>query len=292
MLFSSGYAANIGAIQALVGHGDLVLSDELNHASIIDGCRLSRARVIVYPHADHRALANLLAAHRQQAQATLVVTESLFSMDGDVAPLREIAGVCAEHQAGLMVDEAHALGVFGSRGRGLCHAANVIPDVLVGTLGKAFGLTGAFVAGNDDAVRLVQNRARSFVFSTALPPGIAAAASAAVSLVAGADDARASLLGHAARLRTSLRDIGYRVPTGDGPIIPILVGDSGHVMELSNALFERGVFVHGIRPPTVAPGSSRLRVTPMATHTTEHIDFVINSFSEVRDLYQNITKDT
>ena len=281
VLFSTGYAANLGAIQALIGPGDLVLSDALNHASLIDGCRLSRARVEVYAHRDVGDLSRLLSVHRQGAARTLIVTDSLFSMDGVVAPVAEIADVARAYDAALMVDEAHALGVLGPAGRGVCAARGVLPDLVVGTLGKSFGAAGAFVAGSHDATALIRNRARSFVYSTAPPPPIVRAALAALPLVEEADDARARLLGHGNRLRTDLRALGYEVPDGESQILPILLGDNGLTMRLSSELLRSGVFVQGIRPPTVPAGTARLRMTPMATHEPEHIDAALRAFAEL-----------
>jgi 8-amino-7-oxononanoate synthase len=278
-LFASGYDANVGAIQALVGPGDAVFSDALNHASLIDGCRLSRAEVHVYAHRDVGHLESLLRLHRPRARRALIVTDSLFSMDGVVAPLRALATTAREFEAGLLVDEAHAIGVMGPRGRGLAAAQEVEPDALIATLGKSFGVAGAFVAGTEPLVALVRNRARSFVFSTAPPPMIARAATVALELVQGADEARRTLLGHARRLRAALRTLGYEAPEGESHIIPVLIGSNEATMQLSGRLLEQGVFVQGIRPPTVPPGTARLRVTPMATHTSEQIDRAIGAFA-------------
>jgi 8-amino-7-oxononanoate synthase len=282
LLFGSGYAANVGAISALVDEDSIVFSDRLNHASLIDGCRLSRARVHVYEHGDCNHVEQLLRAYRAEGRTALLITESLFSMDGDFAPLAELRALCDRYEVGLYVDEAHALGVHGPRGRGLCAAAEIEPDVLLGTLGKAFGCSGAFVAGQAATIGLVENRARSFVFSTASPELLAAAAVAAVDVVARADDRRAVLAAHAIRLREGLAALGYRVAPGASAIIPVHVGDSNATMQLSNVLLDAGVFVHGIRPPTVAPGSSRLRVTPIATHTEAQIADALAAFATVR----------
>ena len=281
VLFSSGYAANVGALQALVGPEDSVFSDALNHASLIDGCRLSRAEIHVYRHADLEHLEALLASHRPKARRALVLTDSLFSMDGDVAPLRGLAELTRRYDAGLMVDEAHALGVFGPEGRGLAAAEGVQPDLLVGTLGKSFGLAGAFVAASETMVTFLRNRARSFVYSTAPPPMLARAALAALSLVQDADDRRARLFRHAARIRRELRDLGLDVPPGTGPIVPVIIGENRRAMQFSEALLDHGVFVQGIRPPTVAPGSARLRLTAMATHEETQIDRAIEVFTEI-----------
>ncbi|KPK17115.1 MAG: hypothetical protein AMJ62_02540 [Myxococcales bacterium SG8_38] len=281
ILFSSGYDANVGTIQALVGPGDAVFSDALNHASLIDGCRLSRAEVHVYAHRDPGHLESLLRRHRGRAKRALIVTDSLFSMDGVAAPLPPIAELAKSFEAGLLVDEAHALGVMGPSGRGLAAAHGVEPDALIGTLGKSFGTAGAFVAGSEALVSLVRSRARSFVFSTAPPPMIARAALAALTVVREADEGRRSLLAHAGRLRTELRALGFEVPWGESQIVPVLVGHNDRAMLLSAQLLERGVFVQGIRPPTVPAGTARLRVTPMATHRPDHIEQAIDAFAAV-----------
>ena len=278
-LFANGYAANVGSIQALVGRRDVVFSDALNHASLIDGCRLSRASLHVYRHRDVEHLRSLLASHRGQGERALIVTDSLFSMDGVEAPLPALAMLAGEYHAGLLVDEAHALGVFGEKGRGLCAARGVLPDVLIGTLGKSFGAAGAFVAATEEIVTWIRNRARSYVYSTAPPPSTARAALAALALVREATEQRASLLRNAARLRSELTRLGYEMPPGQSQILPVMIGDNDRTMQLSSDLLEKGVFVHGIRPPTVAPGSARLRLTPMATHSANHIESVIDAFA-------------
>ncbi|MDH3200228.1 MAG: 8-amino-7-oxononanoate synthase [Myxococcales bacterium] len=280
-LFANGYAANVGTIQALVREGDAIFSDALNHASLIDGCRLSRARVHVYRHRDAEHLESLLHAHRTRAERALIVTDSLFSMDGVAAPLRDLARLAGSYDAGLLVDEAHALGVFGPQGSGLSAAAEIVPDVLIGTLGKAFGGAGAFVAATEAVVSLVQNRARSYVYSTAPPPSLARAGLAALSLVRRGSEARTTLLQHASRLRIGLRDLGYDLPRGESQILPVMIGDNDRTMRLSARLLEQGIFVQGIRPPTVPRGTARLRLTPMATHRPEHIDQAIKVFASL-----------
>jgi len=283
-LFSTGYAANVGTVQALVGPGDAIFSDALNHASLIDGCRLSRASVHVYSHRDVDQLESLLREHRPRARRALVITDSLFSMDGVTAPLRDIADLARSFDAGLLVDEAHALGVFGPSGRGLSASLGIEPDVVVGTLGKAFGVAGAFVAASEEIVSLIRNRARSFVYSTAPPPMVARAAIEALQLVRQADDARKTLLENADELRAKLRTLGFEVPNENTHILPVLIGDNERTMQLSAKLLERGVFVQGIRPPTVPEGTARLRLTPMATHRPEHIERAIGAFASlVRD---------
>jgi len=281
VLFSTGYSANLGTIQALVGPGDAIFSDALNHASLIDGCRLSRATVHVYSHRDSDHLESLLRDHRSRSRRALIVTDSLFSMDGVTAPLRDIATLARSFDAGLLVDEAHALGVFGPNGRGLSAAMGIEPDVVVGTLGKSFGVAGAFVAASEAVVGLIKNRARSFVYSTAPPPMIARAAVAALQLVREADDARTSLLRNAELLRSGLRTLGFRIPDENSQILPVFIGSNERTMQLSAKLLDRGVFVQGIRPPTVPAGTARLRLTPMATHRPEHIERVIDAFASL-----------
>jgi 8-amino-7-oxononanoate synthase len=280
-LFSTGYACNVGVVQALVGRDDLIFSDILNHASLIDGARLSRATIVVYRHNDPADLRRKLQKHRHEGRAALIMTESLFSMDGDLAPLGDLASLADEFGAGLLVDDAHALGVYGAQGRGLSHGFAHRVDVVIGTLGKALGAHGAFVAASADTVELIRNRARSYIFSTAPAPALARAAEVAAQLVEVAESRRTALHAHAQRLRAGLHDLGYRLVDGDGPIIPVLVGDSAATMALSQALLARGIFAHGIRPPTVPPGTGRLRVVPMATHSEDDIDEALAAFAEV-----------
>jgi 8-amino-7-oxononanoate synthase len=284
LLFSSGYAANVGLLSSLAGRDDVVFSDALDHASLIDGCRLSRARVVVYPHRDLEALGDLLRARRREGRLALVVTESVFSMDGVSPDLPALRALCDAHDAALVVDEAHALGVLGPAGAGLCRATGVVPDALVGTLGKAFGLSGAFVAGRAALVRWLENRARSFVFSTGAPPVLAAGALAALDLVRRADDRRARVLRHAARLRRELAAQGWVVREGDSAIVPVILGEAERAVAVSALLLERGVFVQAIRPPTVGEGTSRLRLVPTAAHTEGQIDHVVAAFADLARL--------
>lgn len=269
LLFPSGYQANVGAITSVVGPGDCVISDSLNHASIIDGCRLSRAEVRVV---SHRNLAAFEAALAQPTgtRNTWIATEALFSMDGDEADLTGLAALAQRHGARLLVDEAHSLGVLGPGGRGLCRAAGVVPDVLIGTLGKAFGSAGAFAAGSRSMTRWLENRARSYVFTTGMAAPLAAAAIASAELVRKAEGERTKVLELALRAREELGKAGLSVP-GRGPILPILVHRDDQVMVVSQKLLELGIFVQGIRPPTVPPGSSRLRLTVSAAHAPEEV---------------------
>ena len=262
-LFNTGYAANVGVITTLARAGDVVFSDELDHASIIDGCRLAKAEVVVYPHGDLPALARALDQHRGNRR--LVISESLFSMDGDIADVTGLAALCKRHDAVLILDEAHACGALGPEGRGVAAAVGVVPDVVIGTFGKALGTFGAFAASSRAVAELLWNRARPFVFSTGLPPSIAAATTAAIEIVRGTDgdERRRTLAAHARRFRELVPHAGG---APESAIAPVLVGDDQRVMQLSARLLEHRVFVQGIRPPTVPVGTSRLRVSLSARH--------------------------
>lgn len=280
LTFTSGYAANVGALSALVRPGDRVLSDALNHASIIDGLRLSRATIEIVPHLDGDAVARALGTGPKAR--TWVVTESYFSMDADVPALPRLRDLCQEAGAGLYVDEAHALGVYGPEGRGLCAEQGVVPDVLVGTLGKSFGLGGAFVAGATAVTSWLWNRARSFVFSTGISPLLVAEAEARLPRIREADAERRSLLANADFLRAGLRALGCRV-IGEGPVLPWLIGDSGRTVALASELQSRGFFVQGIRPPTVPEGSARIRLAVGAHHDRETLQRFLHAVREVKE---------
>jgi 8-amino-7-oxononanoate synthase len=280
LLFPSGYQANVGTITALVGRGDHVFSDALNHASIIDGCRLSHASIHIYPHRDVRALETLLTTVPRGGRR-LIVTDSVFSMDGDRAPLDGLVALSRLYHTSLFLDEAHAAGVLGPGGAGLAEADGLVSEVTVhmGTLGKALGGAGAYVAGSRPLIDLIANRARSFVFTTGLAPAAVASAGAAIRVVAREPERRATVLANAARLRRRLAEIGLTVG-GDTHIVPVLLGDNARAMRFAAALLERGVLAHAIRPPTVPPGTARLRVTPMATHTGAQIERALDAFAE------------
>jgi 8-amino-7-oxononanoate synthase len=271
LLFPSGYQANVGTIGALAGRGDHVFSDALNHASIVDGCRLSRATVHVYPHRDVTALEAALAATPRGGRR-LIVTDSVFSMDGDRAPLPALVALADAYHSALMVDEAHATGVLGPRGAGLADADGLFDRIAIqmGTLGKALGGSGAYVAGSRALIDVLVNRARTFVYTTALAPAAVAAAGAALDVVAAEPERRVALWRNAAALRGSLADLGLDV-RGDTHIVPLVVGDNRRALALADALLAHGVLVQAIRPPTVPDGSARLRLTPMATHTPAQI---------------------
>ena len=287
VLFSSGYLANLGTVAALVGPGDAVFSDALNHASIIDGCRLSRADIHVYRHADAGHLADRLAAWRRQMPAearALVVTDSVFSMDGDIAPLPDIVEACERHGAILMVDEAHATGVIGPGGRGAVagYGLEGRVGVVMGTLSKALGAAGGFIAGSSDLCAYLRNRARSFIFDTALPPPTTAAALAALSVVEREPERPVRARRLSARLAAGLRSAGFDVAEPAAAVLPVIVGGADAAIGLSTRLLDAGVLVTAIRPPTVPPGTSRLRATVMATHTDAEIDRATAAFAAAR----------
>ncbi len=272
LLFGSGYLANTGTIAALAGRGEVVFSDELNHASIIDGCRLSRAETFVYRHRDVEHLA--WGLREAGGRGALIVTDGVFSMDGDVAPLASLVELARRHDCRLMVDEAHATGALGPGGRGSVVAAGLSGevDVVVGTLGKALGSYGAYVCADHELTEYLLNTARSFIFSTAPPPSVAAAALAALELLEGNPQRVERLGANATALREALAAQGLAVGGSETQIVPVEVGDAELTMELSERALERGVFAQGIRPPTVPEGSSRLRFTVMATHRADDLE--------------------
>jgi 8-amino-7-oxononanoate synthase len=271
LLFGSGYLANTGVIAALAGRGEVVFSDELNHASIIDGCRLSRAETFVYRHGDLEHLAWGLRAAGERA--ALIVSDGVFSMDGDVAPLEQLVGLAGDHRCRLMIDEAHATGALGPGGRGSVAAAGLSGevDLVIGTLGKALGSYGAYACASRELTEYLLNTARSFIFSTAPPPPSVAAALAALELLESHPHRVERLAGNAATLRAALAAEGLAAGDSETQIVPVAVGDAALTMELSERLLERGVFAQGIRPPTVPEGSSRLRFTVMSTHRSDEL---------------------
>ena len=278
LVFTSGYAANVGLLSALAGPSDLIVSDALNHASLVDGARLSRARVVIVPHLDVGAV-EMALAERRPGRA-FVVTESYFSMDADSPDLAALRALCDTHDAALIVDEAHALGVLGPEGRGLCAASGVRPDALTGTFGKAFGAAGAFAAGCPTLVTWLWNRARSFVFSTGLSPAIAAAASAGLRAAADEPERRERALAAARQLREGLAAVGAR-PAGFGHVIPWLIGEAASALRASDALRAAGLDVCAIRPPSVPEGTARLRFAATATHRGSDIERAVEVVSQI-----------
>jgi 8-amino-7-oxononanoate synthase len=283
LLFGSGYLANIGVIGALAGPGDTVFSDELNHASIVDGCRLSRAEVVVYRHRDVEHLHWSLRKHTRRENARrLVVTDSVFSMDGDVAPLEDIAELADMYGARVMVDEAHATGNLGPGGRGGVAEAGLESeiDVIVGTLGKALGSYGAYVCASAEMVRYLINTARSLIYSTAPSPPAVAGALAALGLLQERPHRVERLRANARALRRGLAGEGFPIEEADMQIVPLIVGDERLAMRLCQEALERGVFAQAIRPPSVPAGSSRLRLTAMASHTATELEMAATVFGD------------
>ncbi len=278
LVFGSGFAANAGCLAALVGAGDVVYSDQKNHASLVDGCRLSRADVRIFAHGDWRDLERLLV-HSGRYRRRLIATDSLFSMDGDLAPLGELCSLAERFDAMLMIDEAHATGVFGCRGHGVAESLGVesrVP-IRVGTLSKALGSIGGFVAGSQKLIDWLVNRARPYVFSTASPAPMAAAALAALEIVRNEPERREGLLGRAAALREELAEQGWEIGNSASQIIPVVVGDAEQTVGLSARLRERGYFVPAIRPPTVPKGESCLRISLTYGHTPGMIEGLLDA---------------
>ena len=276
IVFTSGYAANVGLLSALAGPDDVVVSDALNHASIIDGARLSRASVEILPHLDLDALEATLSKHASRARPprqVWVVTESYFSMDADSPKLVRVRELATTYGAGLLVDEAHALGVVGPNGRGLLAAADLRADAIVGTFGKSFGHGGAFVAGSHDLVAWLWNRARSFVFSTGLSPIVAAGAHLALAHATAHPELRATTIARAAELRKRLGEVvPHAQVLGYGHVIPVVVGDPRRAVEVAQSVRHQGIHIQAIRPPTVPTNTARLRMSCTARHTHEDIE--------------------
>ena len=282
LVFSSGYATNTSVIPVLTGEGDVILSDALNHASIIDGCRLSRAAKQVYRHCDVEHLKTLLS-ESAMFRRRLIVTDGVFSMDGDIAPLPDICKVATEHGAMVLVDDAHGFGVLGKDGSGTVthfglEAENIIR---MGTLSKAVGALGGYIAGSRSLIELLINRARGFIFTTGLPPSTLAAANAALNVVRSEPELRKRLFLHAKHLKTALIDLGYTLLPSETQILPVILGSPKQATNIAEALLAEGIFAPAIRPPAVPPGTSRLRLTVMATHTEEEIQQAIDAFAAV-----------
>ena len=281
LLFSSGYMANIGLLTTVVDEGDLIVSDKFNHASIVDGCRLSRAEVWVYRHRDMNHLEELLkkSAHRRR----LIVTDGVFSMEGDIAPLPAIRTLADQYGALVMVDDAHATGVLGEGGRGTAEHFDLMGriDIQMGTLGKALGGFGAYIAGSHDLINYLINRCRTFLYTTALPPAIAAMALAALEVVEEEPQRRRRLWENTAYFKEWLERLGFNIGMSETPICPIFIGDNALTMEADRRLMARGIFAQGIRPPTVPPQGSRLRAALMATHTEKDLMNALDAFRAV-----------
>ena len=286
LLFSTGYMANLGVIPALVGHGDRVFEDQANHASLLDGARLSGARLMRYRHGDCAALEQRLAD--APTGEYLVATDGVFSMDGDLAPLPGLAELAAAHGAWLLVDDAHGLGVIGPGGRGTAAHYGLAPaqvPILMGTLGKAFGTFGAFVAGSETLVETLIQEARTYIYTTAPPPAAAAATRAALRLVREQDWRREQLQALVRRFREGAAQLGLELADSPTPIQPLIVGEATAALHLGETLRARGILIGAIRPPTVPPGSARLRITFSAAHSADQVDRLLDALEDLMPLH-------
>ncbi len=273
LVFPTGYQANVGTITALAGPNDIIFSDALNHASIVDGCRLSRARIITYPHRDLRELETLLASAPQKGNR-LIITDGVFSMDGTIAPLPGLVSLARQHGCWLMIDEAHATGILGMNGRGTAEHFQVEDGISIhmGTFSKALGSLGGYIAGSRTLINHLINRSRNLMYTTALPPAVLAVNRAAIDLVEEGTSLRDQLWERTRFLERELATLGFNTLETETPIIPLIVGDPRLTIRFSSLLFDRGVHAHGIRPPTVPEGLSRLRISVMATHSWDDLD--------------------
>ena len=281
LLFSTGYMANVGAISALAQRGDRVLQDKLNHASLLDGAILSRADLKRYRHADTTHLQQLL--EQDHSGETLIVSDSIFSMDGDLADVPQLAAISKDHDALLMIDDAHGFGVLGDHGCGITKASGLTPDevpVYIGTLGKALGGYGAFVAGSDDLIEYLTQFARSYIYTTAMPAALAQGMLGNFERLKD-NRLRDVLNQHIRYFRAAAAERNLALMPSDSPIQPLLIGDAGQAQALSQALYQRGIWVSAIRPPTVPQGSARLRITLTSAHTTEQIDQLLDALSDL-----------
>lgn len=284
LIFNSGYTANTGVIPALVGKGDFIYSDEFNHASIIDGSRLSRAEIRIYPHKDMNSIEDLLKRDAGNGRK-LIITDTVFSMDGDIAPLKEIYELAMRYDAILMIDEAHATGVLGKKGRGAIeHFGLENNDIIqMGTLGKALGTFGAYAAGSKELINFFINKSRSFIFTTSLPPAVAAATIEALNIIEEDVSLIKRLWENRKMFLEGLHYLGLNTSGSETPIIPVFIGDASKTLKVAQLLYENSVYAPAIRPPTVPHGSSRIRTTVMATHTIEDIEKAIEAFKTVAE---------
>ncbi len=281
--FQSGFAANLATIPAIVGREDVIFSDQLNHASIIDGCRLSRAKIIAYPHNDVDALEDLIKEHGPQYRRKLIVTDGVFSMDGDIAPLPRLAELAKRYGCILMVDDAHGEGVLGRGGRGIVDHFDLhgVVDIEVGTMSKAFGVMGGVVAGSRRLVEWLRQRGRPFLFSSAMTVPDVAACLAALDLLEESTELVDRLWDNARYFKAKMQELGFDTGKSETPITPIMLGEAPLAQEFSRRLFEEGVFAMAIGYPTVPKGAARIRVMPSAAHTREDLDFAIRAFEKV-----------
>lgn len=283
ILFNSGYAANTGIIPAITGNGDVILSDSLNHASIIDGCRLSNADVFVYRHKDAGHVESILRKNLN-AHRKLIVTDGVFSMDGDIAPLPELVELAEKYDAILMVDDAHGTGVLGETGRGTAEHFGLAHRVHIqmGTLGKAFGSFGAYAAGDRDLIDFLVNRSRSFIYSTALPPALCAASLAALDIAEREPERRVKLWMIRTRFVEGIRSLGIDTGDSETPIVPLILGNAEKTVQAAEKLTEYGVLAPAIRPPTVPTHAARIRTTVTAAHSADDIDTALDAIKRLK----------
>ncbi|KAA9027073.1 8-amino-7-oxononanoate synthase [Niallia endozanthoxylica] len=277
LLFSSGFLANVGVLSSLPEAGDVILSDQFNHASIIDGCRLSKAKTVVYKHIDMNDLEGKLRqtiSYRRR----FIVTDGVFSMDGTIAPLDKIIHIAKQYDACVIVDDAHATGVLGENGRGTSEYFGVYPDVVIGTLSKAVGTEGGFVAGSKVLIDFLLNHARTFIFQTAMPPSICAASYAALERMEESTEKRQRLFSNIKKVKNGLVEMGYMVKGDQTPIIPVIIGDPREAVMFAEKLQANGIYAPAIRPPTVPNGESRIRLTVTSAHDSKEIDYLLECF--------------
>lgn len=280
ILFSTGYLANTGTISTLIGKDDIVYSDELNHASIIDGCRLSKAEVKIYKHLDTNHLESLLGKDRNKKCKKLIVTDTVFSMDGDLAPLPEIADLADIYGCMFMIDEAHSTGVLGNRGSGGTEHFGIedrVP-IVMGTLSKAVGSLGGYIAGSQKLIDFIRNTVRSYIFDTSLPPSSLAASLTAIDIIEHEPERREYLWKLINRFKTGLEDIGLTVLPSHSAVIPVLIGEAQPTLDFARSLRNNGIYTPAVRPPSVPEGMCRIRATLMAKHTEKHIEKALNAF--------------
>jgi len=282
LVFSTGYMANVGIISSMFGRDDIIFSDRLNHASIVDGVRLSQSKWKRYPHKDMNALEEMLKSS-SRFNKRCIITDSVFSMDGDLAPLDKIVAIAKRYDCLVMIDEAHALGVMGENGKGLAEHFGVEKDIDIqmGTLSKAVGSFGAYCCGTNTLISFLINKARSFIYTTGMPPSVAAASLKAIEIIRDKPERRRQLWNNTQYMKNALKKCGFNTMDSQTPIIPLLVKDSNVAVRFSKRLFEQGIFVNAIRPPTVPRNRARLRLTVMATHTQQQLDFALEKFKKI-----------
>lgn len=286
VLFTSGYAANLGVITTLVRPNDTIFSDQLNHASLVDAARLTKARLYIYRHRDMGHLEQLLKStlHTTRYSLRYIITDAIFSMDGDAAPLREIVRLARKYQAYTVVDEAHGTGVLGKHGRGLSEHLGLEDkiDLIIGTLSKALGSSGGFVTGSKDLILYLRSKSRPFIYTTALPPAVCAASLTALRLLKEKPELRRRLWVNTNYLKDRLRKMGFDLRDSETPIMPIMIGNEKKALKIAHHLWNKGLFIPAIRPPTVPKGESRLRITVTAMHTRGDLDRLLDGLNSLQ----------